>query len=130
MPRQFSTKGGPFMINWTDGIIDWLNGPYWDEVAYDAFTEAEVQLEEAARRNAEWEDRTGDARDGLTAQTLAPRDGNVSLLLFHTVEYGKWLELIQNGRFAVIMKTLEEEAPRIIRNTMRRIRYARKGTVV
>lgn len=130
MPDKFSTKAGPYMINWTDGIIDWHNGPYWDEIAYRAFIEAETQLETAAQRLAPWEDRTGDARDGLTAQTIAPADGVVQMVLFHTVDYGVWLELIQNGRFAVIMKTLEEEAPRIIRNAMARIRYARKGTMV
>lgn len=112
----------------TDGIIDWFNGPHWDKVAFESFLTAEVQLEEAARRNAIWEDRTGDARDGLNATTLSPRDGVVRLALSHTVEYGIWLELIQNGKFAVIMKTLEQEAPRIMENAMRRIRYARKGT--
>lgn len=116
------------MITATDGIIDWYNGPYWDDVAYASFLEAEVQLESKARDNAIWEDRTGDAREGLHATTLRPKPGEVSLMLSHGVEYGKWLELIQNGRFAVIEKTLAEEAPRIIRNAIRRIQYARKGS--
>lgn len=128
MPRSYNFKGGPYMISATDGIIDWHNGPYWDEVAYRSFLEAETQLENKARQNAPWQDRTGDARDGLTVQTLKTPDGIVSMVLFHTVEYGKWLELIQNGRFAVIERTLSEEAPRIIQNALRRIRYARKGT--
>lgn len=128
MPRTYNIKSGPYMISYTDGIIDWHNGPYWDDVAYRAFLEAEVQLEDKAKDNAIWEDRTGAAREGLTAQTLKTPDGVVSMSLFHTVEYGIWLELIQDGRFSVIMKTLQEEAPRIIENALRRIRYARKGS--
>lgn len=130
MPMKHRVKTGPYMIDYTDGIIDWHNGPFWDEVAHESFSLAETQLEDAARDRAIWEDRTGDARAGLTAQALKPYDGMVQMLLFHTVEYGIWLELIQNGRFAVIMSTLEAEAPRIINNAMRRIRYARKGTNV
>ena len=128
MPRRYSQSFGAYQLDFTDGIIDWFNGPHWDDIAYQQFLVAEGQIEDAARDNAIWEDRTGDARDGLHAQTLKTRDGVVSMSLSHGVEYGIWLELIQNGRFAVIMKTLNEEAPRLIANTMRRIRYARKGT--
>ena len=128
MPSHRTWGAGPYKFSDTDGIIDWYNGPHWDEVAYQSFLEAETQLENAARDNAIWEDRTGEARMGLTAETLKPYDGKVSMVLFHTVEYGIWLELIQNGRFAVLMKTLEEEGPRIIQNAMRRIYYARKGS--
>ena len=128
MPQMFRSHQGPYMITATDGIIDWYNGPYWDDVAHQAFLEAETQLEDKAKDNAIWEDRTGDARAGLNATTLKPVDGQVIMVLSHGVEYGKWLELIQGGRFGVIEKTLAEEAPRIIRNAMRRIQYARKGS--
>jgi hypothetical protein len=74
------------------------------EVAIDAL--------EFAKEQASWEDRTGDAREGL--DTDVSREGNVIVWeLFHTVSYGKWLETIQNGRFAVIMPTLELFAPHI-----------------
>lgn len=59
-----------------------------------------------ARSNAPWGDRTGMARAGLGTDVY--RDGlNVELVLFHTVDYGLWLETIQSGRFATIMPTLE-----------------------
>lgn len=46
------------------------------------------------------------ARAGLGTDVY--RDGlNVELVLFHTVDYGLWLETIQSGRFATIMPTLE-----------------------
>lgn len=123
---RYSKSAGAFQVTWTDGIIEWYNGPEWDEVALQHFTTAEVQIEEAAKRLALWEDRTGEARDGINAQAMND-NGVVIMMLSHTVDYGVWLELIQNGRFAVIMRTLEEEAPRLIDNAIRRIKYARKG---
>ena len=117
-------------IVWEDGIIEWFDGPEWDDVALQSFILAETQLEEAAKKNAIWQDRTGDARDGLTAQAWKDPRGSVMIALFHTVDYGVWLETIQNGRFAVIMRTLESEGARLIDNAIRRIKYARKGRMV
>lgn len=117
-------NGSQYLID--DGIIVWFDGPEWDEVALEAFQEAQNEVADTARGLAPWEDRTGDARAGLTA--LAVNDhGDVVLTLFHTVEYGLWLEVIQNGRFASIMPTLEREAPGIIDRTIRKINGAREG---
>jgi hypothetical protein len=110
-----------------DGIVEWYNGPEWDELAVEEFQKAESQVETVGRQNAPWADRTGNARAGLTAEAYG-RDHSAVLEFFHTVDYGKWLELIQNGRFAIIMPTLETEGRRIMYNAIRRIRYARKGS--
>lgn len=118
-------------IVWEDGIIEWFDGPEWDEVAYQSFITAETQIEDEARRRAIWADRTGDARAGLNAQAQKDdNSGSIYLTLYHTVDYGIWLETIQNGRFSVIMDTLNAEGPRVIDNAIRRIKYARKGRVV
>lgn len=113
-------------ISWEDGIIEWFRGPEWDEVAEDEFDKGAEQLQAQARADAIWEDRTGDARAGLRAYAQN-EDGVVRVYLEHTVDYGYWLEVIQNGRFAIIRPTLEEHARRITYNAIRRIRYARKG---
>ena len=65
-----------------------------------------------AQENAIWADRTGAARAGLEAAVSEEGD-DIYLELYHTVEHGQWLETIQNGRFAIIMPTLEIFAPRI-----------------
>ncbi len=109
-----------------DGIIHWFNGPDWDEVAEDAFKDSAQQVQSYAQDNAPWEDRTGDARSGLTTE-VNNEDGVIILTLFHTVEYGIWLETIQNGNFAVIMPTLESQGPAILRETEARIAQARSG---
>ena len=71
-----------------------------------------IEALEFAKEQASWEDRTGDAREGL--DTDVSRHGNTIIWeLFHTVPYGVWLETIQNGKFAIIMPTLELFAPEI-----------------
>ena len=64
------------------------------------------QVESYAQQNAPWDDRSGAARQGLVAEVT--EEGNTLYLeLAHTVDYGQWLEVIQSGRFAIIMPTLE-----------------------
>jgi hypothetical protein len=67
---------------------------------------------EFAKEQAPWTDRTGDARDGLDTDVRWEGD-EIVWELFHTVDYGQWLETIQNGRFSVIMPTLELFAPQV-----------------
>lgn len=59
-----------------------------------------------AKDNAPWEDRTGDARQGLDIEVDVEGD-LVVITLFHTVDYGLWLEVIESGKWATIMPTLE-----------------------
>lgn len=82
----------------------------WQDDVLDVASEAL----EFAKEQASWEDRTGDAREGLDVDVDSSL-GEIVLTMFHTVEYGQWLETIQNGRFAVIMPTLELYGPEIKR---------------
>ena len=71
-----------------------------------------IEALDYAKAYAPWADRTGDARAGL--DTHVEWDGDIIVWqLYHTVEYGLWLETIQNGAFAIIMPTLESFAPRV-----------------
>lgn len=89
-------------------------------------------IQDQARENAPWEDRTGNARGGLFFAVdgfgLEPLTGGVTpearsemsdvavesgdkdtliITLAHTVFYGKFLELSNGGRYAIIMSTIE-----------------------
>jgi hypothetical protein len=65
-----------------------------------------------ARANAPWEDRTGDARAGLDVDVRW--EGEVIVWeMFHSVDYGLFLETRWNGKFAIILPTLEMFAPEI-----------------
>lgn len=109
-----------------DGILQWYNGPEWDAVVEEVFQEQAPGLEAIAQANAPWEDRTGEARAGLHT-SVGNEDGVVSLALEHGVDYGLWLEVIQNGKFAIILPTLEQQSPGIIAKATERVREARKG---
>lgn len=117
---------GSRVLLW-DGIAAWFDGPEWDDVATEAFEEAAKDIQNAAQGGAIWADQTGDARNGLKAD-VENQGGVIVLTLFHTVEYGLWLEVIQNGRFAIIMKTLEEHADSAFKMAEDRVSTARSGT--
>ena len=65
-----------------------------------------AKIESHAKATAPWTDRTGNARQGLTARAFRTATA-VSIILWHSVSYGIWLEVKNAGRFAVILPTLE-----------------------
>lgn len=96
--------------------------------------------QDEARENANWEDRTGNARGGLffavdgfdlgtitgevtpesksEMSDVAVESGDKDTLIItlaHTVFYGKFLELSNGGKNAVIMSTLEGNLPKLER---------------
>lgn len=79
----------------------------------DAMSDGQRQLEDYARNNAPWQDDTGNARAGLSARVFND-GGEIVIELSHGVDYGYWLELIQEGRFAILLPTIEALGPRII----------------
>lgn len=104
----------------------WFDGPEWDDVAEKIFQKAAADVRSEAQNNAPWADRTGDARAGLDTNVTNDA-GLIELGLFHTVDYGLWLEVIQNGNFAIIMPTLESTAPRVFAEATAAVANARKG---
>ena len=73
-----------------------------------------TQMQNAAKQNAPWTDRTGNARSGLfgTAERdVAQRIVTIYLSHGATLDYGQYLELSNAGRYAVIMRTIEGHLP-------------------
>jgi hypothetical protein len=68
------------------------------------------EVQDYAQTNAPWTDQTGDAREGLTAESFS--ESNVlTIVLYHTVEYGIWLEVRNSGEYAIIIPTIEQMGP-------------------
>lgn len=63
-----------------------------------------------AKENAPWEDHTGDAREGLDTEVVFTSKDDVNILLFHSVEYGVYLENANGGEFSIIIPTMEKFA--------------------
>jgi hypothetical protein len=69
------------------------------------------EMEVWARANAPWMDRTGDARALLDAhvdETVGPIG---MVVIQHGVPYGLWLEIANQGRYAIIAPTIDMWAP-------------------
>lgn len=73
-------------------------------------TRAMSQMKSGAR----WSDRTTNARNGLMAKRFNSDDG-ASLVLWHSVPYGIWLEVRWSGRYAIIGPTLNDIAPKVLK---------------
>ena len=69
---------------------------------------AATKMETWAKQNAPWTDRTGHARQRLTGQAYWENPSIVVASISHKVDYGKWLELAHQRKYAILEKTLEE----------------------
>lgn len=66
------------------------------------------RAESTMKRDAPWQDQTGNARQGLKARAVRdPRGDRFHLVLFHTMPYGIWLETRWGGKYAIILPTLD-----------------------
>ena len=88
--------------------------PYIDHVVGKTMDFYEPRVEADAKSLAPWTDRTGNARNGLAARHV--KDGELihSIVLYHQVPYGIWLEVKYDGRFATIMPRVKEYGPRVM----------------
>ena len=80
-------------------------GLYGDTVA--------KKLEASARTNRPWTDRTGNARNRLNGKSEWV-GYKVRVSLSHGVDYGIWLELCNDGKYSIIMPTINKEAPKVM----------------
>ena len=70
------------------------------------------QIEADMKRNAKWSDRTSNARQ--TLQVFVIQNGNnVILIAKQHMAYGKYLELKNQGKYAIVMPTLRRYNQRV-----------------
>lgn len=68
-------------------------------------------MEQWMKINAGWTDRTGNARQTLSAQVEAISRDMMEIILAGGVDYFIWLELANAGRFAIIGPALDYFGP-------------------
>jgi hypothetical protein len=84
------------------------------------------KMQDDARINASWEDRTGNARTGLfgavdsgshneSGQVTVISSRVVKIYLAHTMDYGVYLELSHGEKYAIIWQTIERHLPELKR---------------
>ena len=71
------------------------------------------KLEGYTKQNRPWTDRTNRARLGLTSY-VKPIEKGYRIVLAHTVDYGLWLELAMEKRFAILEPTVRLKGPEVL----------------
>lgn len=69
---------------------------------------AASQMEAWAKQNAPWTDRTGAARQRLHGEAYWEDSRVVVAAIMHQVDYGIWLELAHQRKYAILEKTINE----------------------
>lgn len=75
---------------------------------------AALTLQDYMRAHAPWTNRTGQARQRLTAKGQKVADG-WRIMLAHGVNYGVFLELAHEKRFAIIQPTIQAKGPEVMK---------------
>lgn len=74
-----------------------------------------LKMENKAKNDAKWIDRTGDARRSIKGfAKKATNKEAIRITLQDGVYYGKYLEYCNGGKYAVIEPTVDSEAPQLV----------------
>lgn len=108
----------PYVIDWDWGVTTLFDGvgnlvPRTKEKVEELMIDFAVTAVDYMKANAPWTDDTGSAREGLDAK-VDNKDGTISIDLFHTVDYGIWLEIRWGGTYAIILPTIETMGPQLM----------------
>lgn len=89
--------------------------------------EEDAQIVEA-RMKAEhrWQNQTGAAEQNLRCEVFDGPGPKTRLVAFHGVPYGKYLETMQQGRFAVLQPTMRSQWPRTLAKLRARLGRLRR----
>jgi hypothetical protein len=79
------------------------------------------------RSTAPWTDRTTNARNGLFAEVLDNGLDSWLLLFSHSVDYGFWLEVINNGEYAAVRPEFLKANREVMRRLSRIFEMMEKG---
>lgn len=96
-------------IKWEDNITDKIiTMEQKKQTAINMLSQQAGQtFENYAKQNRLWRDRTGHARQRLKGYYETSDNGNKTrIYISHGVEYGKWLELAHERRYAILKKTV------------------------
>lgn len=63
------------------------------------------KFENYAKQHARWKNRTGQARQRLNGY-VSKGTNYIRVNIAHGVDYGKWLELANNGKYGILLDTV------------------------
>ena len=80
---------------------------------------AAIKMENYAKENAPWTDRTGNARQRLEGVTRWVGRSEIEIIVQHHMSYGFWLELAHERRYAILEEAIEENVEELYRSLRR-----------
>lgn len=75
---------------------------------------AAKKMEAEAKQNAPWTDGTGNARNSIRGD-FGWKGKHAVITLSGNMEYSVWLELAHEKKYAILVPTIERNAPEILR---------------
>lgn len=66
-------------------------------------------MQSYARANKPWTNRTYSARNGLESKVEWTSDTLLDISVFHTVDYGIWLELAHGEKYAILQEARDSQ---------------------
>lgn len=76
---------------------------------------ASKKMEQWAKENAKWVDRTSNARQGLRGEGYWEDRNTLVVAIMHQVDYGIWLELAMERKYAILEQALEQHKDELIK---------------
>lgn len=87
----------------------------------DSMGQFAAKLENQAKNNRPWTDRTGNARRSIEGSSEVGRD-YIKVALCIGVDYGKYLELSNGGKYRIILPTMKSNYSGFFQAITRRLR--------
>lgn len=87
-----------------------------EQIIDDLCVASAKDLEAYAKANKPWTNRTGEAQRRLSGTSKRTDDYTWTLTLSHGVDYGIWLEIAHEERYAIIQPTIRVKSPKIMKN--------------
>ncbi len=94
----------------------------YGRAVHQVLEEAAIRIVERMQHEHPWTNRTGEAERSLQCEVFDAPGPRTRLIAFHGVPYGKFLETMQGGRFAVLFPTMRSEWPRVLAALRARLR--------
>lgn len=75
---------------------------------------ASKKMEEWAKENAPWENRTSNARQGLLGEGYWENEDVLVCAIMHQVDYGIWLELAMEKKYAILEQAMSQHSGELL----------------
>ena len=113
-------------MSYIDLQINFGEGDFFQEVKvfrsrFDASVKiladvASVKMEEYAKNEAIWIDRTGNARQRLKGEAMWESKDQIMIAVSHHMDYGYWLELAHGQEYAILESAIEDNVEILYRS--------------